>query len=261
VIIDHHLYEKNLNSERVLHINPRFSSEAYIPASAVVYEALKSMGKKVEPLLWIAAIGVIGDYGFEDCKDLVDDSRQKYPKLLGKGQSPLESKFWSAAELISAAVTLNSNSGARKCLGFMLKSKNFEEFVSVPELGGWKREVDEEFDKVVRRLEQKKEEHPNGILTFEISTKLGLNSAVAGHFSEKYPDSVTIIRRNVGKGKDQQWKLSIRCQSGRVNVGEVSKSAVKGIGSGGGHVKAAGAMVNDWDRFVKRFVRLAGQAK
>ena len=252
IVIDHHLYEKNLNSDRVLHINSMFKTEAYIPCAYIIYRMLQQMGKAQKPLLWVAALGVIGDYGWDDCRDLMDECRRRYPKLLGK-DAP-KSKLGRAAEMISHAVALKGAVGARKSLEFMLRAKNFEDFIATPELGSWEKEVEEELERVIKRAEREKQEHPHGVLAFNIETKLGLNSEVATRFSESYPDSVIIVRRRLGTVEQGQWKLSIRCQSGRVNVGELTKRAVRGIGSGGGHAKAAGAMVNDWERFVKRFV-------
>ncbi len=237
-VIDHHIYDKDLNSKRILHINPRFEGDFYIPASYVVYKLLKKMGRDVKLLVWIAAIGIIGDYGLDECKDVLGECRRRYPKLLGS--DALRSKLGTAAEFISRAVALKGNIGAKKSLEFLLKSEKFEEFISVPELGGWKREVDEEFERIVRDSEQNVEKHGN-VFAFTINTKLGLNSAVATYFSEKYPDNVIIIRRR----KIDQWKLSLRCGSGRVDVGTLTKKAVKSIGTGGGHKKAAGAMVKD----------------
>jgi len=256
VIIDHHIYEKNLNSKSVLHINTRFRSDGYIPATAMVYELLTQMGKGVKPLLWIAGIGVIGDYGWEDCAELMDECRRRYPKLIGRGQDPLKSKFWDAAEMISAAVTLNSDAGARKCLAFMQKAGSFEEFIAEPELGSWRKEVDEEFERVAKRFKKDSKEYPGGVIALEIRTSIGLNSAVATYVSERRPDSIVVVRREIGKGDNKQWKLSLRCQSGRVNLGGLTKKAVKNIGSGGGHAKAAGALVKEWNVFIKRFVRL-----
>ena len=49
------------------------------------------------------------------------------------------------------------------------------------------------------------------------------------------------------------FKVSMRCQDGHINVGELGKKCSEGIGTGGGHKKAAGAFINkDWDTFRKR---------
>jgi len=253
ILIDHHIYDKNLNSKDIIHINPMFKSRAYIPAALVVYRMLQQMGKRPEPLLWVAAIGTIGDYGINDCKDFLDECRHRYPKLLGR--NPLKSKFWRASEMISHATALKGNVGVRKGLEFLLRAKDFNDFVANPVLGSWEKEVEGEIERVRKNAEKGKEKHGD-VMVFTIDTKLGLNSEISTYFSESYHDKIIIVRRKIG----DDWKLSLRCQSGRVNVGELTKRAVSGIGSGGGHARAAGAMVNDWERFLKRFVKLANSS-
>ena len=51
------------------------------------------------------------------------------------------------------------------------------------------------------------------------------------------------------------YKISLRCQSKTVNVSALAKKCSKGIGSGGGHEQAAGALVSDFDKFRKRAIR------
>jgi single-stranded DNA-specific DHH superfamily exonuclease len=60
-VIDHHIPEKNLNSKNVLHLNPKFRMDVYWPVSYLMFDLLERLGRKPEPLIWIAAMGVIGD--------------------------------------------------------------------------------------------------------------------------------------------------------------------------------------------------------
>ena len=64
------------------------------------------------------------------------------------------------------------------------------------------------------------------------------------------PSFVVMIRKKSG----DVWKLSLRCQSGNVNLNEVVKKSAKGLGSGGGHVKAAGAVVTDYKKFLQKLI-------
>lgn len=109
--------------------------------------------------------------------------------------------------------------------------------------------MEREFDFIV--MEARKEEYPEkGVIIYLIKTRFNITSLVATHFSESYPDMIIIVRKQTG----DMWKLCLRNQSGRVNLGKIAKKAVNGIGSGGGHEKAAGVLTTDWEKFKKKFI-------
>ena len=248
IIIDHHITEKNIGSDRVVHINPRFlKSDAYIPAACAVYRILEEMGKDVRPMVWIAAMGVIGDYGWPDCHELIEECKEGYPSLL-RG-NPRESVLGKGAEMIASATTIKGLPGIGECLKVLLVAKGYEDFESSENLQAWKREFDEEFGVVVSDFEEKKEVfEKEGLIVYEVKSRLSLTSVLSTHLGSRFPENVIAIKKADG----ERWKVSLRNQSGRVNLGVAVKEAVKGIGSGGGHEKAAAALVSDWEKFLKR---------
>lgn len=248
MIIDHHIYEKNLDSEEILHINPRFrNKKAYIPTAYMIYRILERMGFDVKESCWIAAMGIIGDYAFENCKDLLKECKKEYPYLIEK--HPLDSKLSVGADMISYSVIIKGAKGAGESLKVLLKSMDYEEFARNKKLQRWKEDMKREFDFIVKDAE--KEEYPKiGLIIYNIKTRFNITSLVATHFSEKYPNKIVIVRKLLKDG----WKLCLRNQSGRVNLGKVVKKRVRGIGSGGGHEKAAGVLTTDWEKFKKRFI-------
>ncbi len=250
MILDHHIYEKNMDSRDVLHMNPRFrKKDAYIPAAYMVYRILEKMGLDIKKWCWVAAMGVIGDYTLKDCMDIFKECKKEYPYLLDK--EPLKSKLSEASDIISYAVTMKGLKGAGEALKMLMKSLDYDEFMKNKNLQKWKGEMEREFDFVIKDAE--KEECPEvGLLIYRIKSRFSLTSLIATHFSEKYPNKIIIVKKVSG----DVWKLCLRDQSGRVNLGEMVKKCVKGIGSGGGHEKAAGVMTTDWNRFKKRFISL-----
>lgn len=237
LIIDHHIVEKDLNSGRILHINPKLKKDVYLPAAFLVYRILEQLGEDVEELDWVAALGVVGDYGFEDCGDFLDAIGIKN---LDKG-----------TELVSAAITLKGLKGADIVLKLLLASDSYREFLQAKTLGLWKKYVDREFRDVISDFKKEREEHKDAnLVIYIIKSRLNFVSVVATHFSEKLPDKVILI----GKKGRYGWKLSVRNQSGEVNVGDLAKKCAKGIGSGGGHKKAAGGIVKDWEKFKRRLL-------
>lgn len=248
IILDHHIYENNLDSRDILHINPRFRQKgSYIPSACMIYRILERMGSDVKELCWVAVMGVIGDYVVRDCMDLLEECKKEYPYLL-KGE-PLESMLAEGAGMISYAVIMKGPKGAGEALKVLMKSIDYKEFAGDKKLIKWKEEMEREFDFVLKGVE-KEEDKKMGVIIYTIKTRFSITSLIATHFSEKHRDKIIIVRKESKGG----WKLCLRDQSGRTNLGKIVKKCVKGIGSGGGHERAAGVLTTDWEKFKKRLI-------
>ncbi len=242
LIIDHHTPEKDMNSERIIHINPRFlKSEHYIPASCVIYELLRKLKYDVKPYLWISLTGIIGDYGVKDCLWMF----REYEKTR---ETP-HRKLVKASEIISSAITLKGLKGCKKALELLIKSERYEDFEKSRELRKWNTIVQKEVKRIVNDFEKRKEVfEKERLILYEIKSRMNITSVIGTVTAEKHPENIVIIRKKSGS----LWKISLRYQAGKVNVGDLAKSATKGIGSGGGHIKSAGALANNWEEFRKR---------
>ena len=253
-IIDHHFFEKNMNKsdgKRIVHINPMFYSKQYIPASAVVYHLLNEMEMPASPYVWISSIGIVGDYGFETafCKKILGECKRMYPELLC--QDVLESRISEGADTISALTAVKGLRGAEKALEFLLKSRYYKDFSSIKTLEKINSLVKEEMEKVIRRAEAKKKE-AGEVIFFPLKSRFGIYQDVANRLARKYPKKIVVTLRDFGGGF---FKLSMRNQSGKYNLSMIAKKCSAGIGNGGGHAKAAGAVVNDLKKFKKRLLK------
>jgi single-stranded DNA-specific DHH superfamily exonuclease len=248
VIIDHHIAERDISSDRIVHVNPRFVKEGvYIPAACAVYRILEGFGKKVGPLVWVAALGVIGDYEWRGCRELIEECREEYPYLL-EGE-PLESRLGEGADTIAAAATLKGMKGIAECLKVLMDSEGFEQFGGNRKLQEWRRIVDDEVRAIEEDFRKSREVfRKEGLVVYEVKSGINLTSLVATNFGEKLPGKVVAIRKALG----DEWKVSLRSQKGKADLGRIVKACVKGIGSGGGHERAAAALVKDWNLFLKR---------
>ena len=256
--MDHHIPEKDMNSLSFIHINPRFEGDFYIPASCMVYRMLEKLGKKVRPLVWIAAIGVIGDYGIEDCRDLFDECRKAYPGSMG--ENPLRSKLSEAAEYINSTFILHGVKGVEKTLGMMLAIDGYKSVPQNKYFASCREKVSREISRILRDFEKRKKEHHGlGLVTYRIVSRLNVTSTVSTMIAEKYPDRIIIMIKFSG----QHVKISARCQAGDINLNSLMKDAVAGIGSGGGHVKAAGAVVGkkDFPEFERRLLERVAELR
>lgn len=250
LVIDHHVIFKDLNSPHTLHVNPRFAQkDAYLPAAYLVYHILKAMGKAVLPYSWISGIGVIGDYAFEECKDVLDEVRKTDPDHVAG--HPRSSRLGMAGNLISSAITLWKEKGAQKALDILLKAKKLEDFENNKELIEGKRTVEKDIEMTLKRFEKEKEVFPEKkCIIYQLRTSLSISSAVSTTLGERYPDMTILIVQQSEGG----YKLSLRNQSGKINLNDIVKKASEGIGTAGGHEKAAGGFVENFELFKKRFL-------
>ena len=234
IIIDHHLPEKNMNSQRIIHVNPMFRAHVYQPASCVIFELFRRMKYDVVPFRWISLIGIIGDYGIKDCEWMFNEHEKE-------GGDP-HCELSKMSDIISSSITLKGVRGAEKSLRLLIKSNRYEDFKESDELSGWNRIVQKEVKSIVSDFERRKSQ-TGKVMFYEIKSRMNITSIIATITAERYPDNIIIIRKKSG----DHWKISLRYQAGTMSVGDLAKYATKGIGSGGGHVKSAGALVSDWE--------------
>ncbi|MBI4181337.1 MAG: DHH family phosphoesterase [Candidatus Aenigmarchaeota archaeon] len=250
LVIDHHLYVKDVGSPRTVYVNPRLQErEAYLPAAYLVYQILRALGKPAEA--WIAWMGVIADYGTKSCRDLQDDLRKERPDLAAGGFS---SPLGRAGALISSAITAAGDKGAALALQALREAKGPEDFSRQPQLQAWREDVEHEIRNVVDSFLDRREFHEaEGLAILDLDTKFSIASTVSTILSDRNPDLVIVIKRPLRK---EGIKLSLRNQSGRVDLHLLVKEAARGLGRAGGHEKAAGALITDWPLFKKRLLAL-----
>ncbi len=244
LILDHHLPEKNMNGERIIHVNPMFQGKTYIPASCVIYQLFSKMRYNVKPVMWISLIGIIGDYGMKDCYWMFKEYK-KYTKSHG---GPSCEDLDKASEILASAITFKGVLGAEKALKILSSVRNYDDMKKSEDLKKWNIVVQNEVKRIVNDFERNKEMPEKNVIFYEIKSRMNITSIIATITAERYPDYIVVIRKRAG----DLWKISLRYQEGKLSVGDLAKYASNGLGSGGGHVKSAGALVNDWKEFRKR---------
>lgn len=252
-IIDHHPFEKDLNSEGIIHINNMLLDDyknKYIPASCIIWRLLSEMGLNTAQYSWIAGIGIIGDYGANDSQDVISDLKERYPGLV-EGDI-MKCPLSKGSDMISASITVKGIKGAEYSLENLRKADDFYDFISDPNLQEWHEMLSEEIENIKKDFATGMELHERKKLIFyEIKSEFSISSIIASITSEKYHDHVVITF----KKWNDMFKISLRCQDGHIDVGALSKKCSEGIGSGGGHRKAAGGLVNDWNKFRERVIK------
>ena len=251
LVIDHHVPVKSLESEKNVHINPRFSENVYIPASVLVYKLMRDLGKDVKSLVWIAATGVIGDYALEDCNDIFDECREAYPEFLGR--KPLDSEIRKISEKIMSTFILKGREGVEKSLELTVKAERPEDILGNSYFSDCEEKVRGEIERILKDFRDNAKKHEDiDLLIYRINSRLNISSTVSSIVAAKHPDKMIFITKH----SDHHVKVSARYQAGEIDLNSLMKKITAGIGSGGGHEKAAGAMINrkDWKEFEKRLI-------
>lgn len=257
IVIDHHPPSNDLNMIDIAHINPRFAdSSCYFPASYVVYK----IGEKifdVSDLSWISMIGVIGDKGIDNCKDLVKASTRANGNF-GETQKTLEqTKFGHASEMIMAARAMESvgGDGIETSRSILNNSLGIGKFVASRTLDEWYQITQQGIDEAVENFEKKSELHSGGkIAIYKINTPYKIESIVASKISEKYPRTSIMVCRDAGN----KIACSLRNQK-TADLSKIVKMSLVGLRQsvGGGHPQAAGVLVDkkEWDAFKSNVIR------
>jgi len=241
LVLDHHPPKTNLTKGDVLHVNPRFETpDSYLPASYLSYKIIDG---GYENIAWKAGVGVVGDHGVEDCKDLLKKVKQENFEAVGGKKLTYgelkESKLGIIADMIDASKAVKGLYGIKRSYEIIKKSKKPND-VFKTELREYYETYQKHLGIEMDKFEREAEYFPEtNSYMHEITSDYSLGSDLSTELSNKNPDAVIIVYQIESYG----MKISGRCQSGRVNVSDIIQKAVADHGSGGGHPQAAGGFV------------------
>lgn len=237
-ILDHHPPDEDLsNGKDIVHMNPRFEdSEAYLPASYLVYRVVEDeLGQEI----WKAGVGVVGDHGVKNCKDLYKKIVELYPTMINGQEINQDvindSNLGTISDMIEASKVMNGLQGIKESFDIIYESELMNDVFDT--------KLIKYYEKYKDILEREKKLFDSGALYFqntdsylyEVDTNYSINSSLSTMLADENPESAIYIYQ-VNNG----MKISARCQSGRVNVAENLKKAFNDYGNAGGHPQAAG---------------------
>jgi len=251
LIIDHHEYSEDLNSDAVTFIKtPSTACAAY-----VAYQLLRKIsGSSIEKLDWLVGAAVIADYTFESNKEFIRTLEKKY---LCSNQAQTNSQaFQSDLGLLAIKInnaTIYFDENLEK---FYQIFKKIEKREDLQILETYASKVQKEVDKSLNNF-QKFHEKKGDMLFYLAQVKYGITSIISTVLSSKYPHNTLIFLADSGK---EYIKISSRRQDGKVNLPELLKKSTSGLkeATSGGHVKAAGGSIKreDLEEFKKRLFSL-----
>ncbi len=247
--IDHHPLQDN---KRVKYFNPRkHNKDDSQPTSYWAYQIAK---EDVQNILWIAMIGIIGDWNLI----LADELRKQYPSLLPENiNKPADALFNSDIGKLSRIVDFNlkgTTTQVMQSIKTLTRIEDPNEILSQTSPRGnfiYKKYlvVNDKYEEIKNNI---KVTDDNFIIFKYYDNKLAISSMLSNEFLYKHPDKITIIARE----KNDEIMLSLR--SGKIKIVDKLKKALEGInGYGGGHDLACGACVKkeDFDKFIENLRR------
>lgn len=245
--IDHHPLQDN---KRVKYYNPRKNNpEDNRPTSYWVYRICE---EEHPEYLWIAGIGVVGDWSLA----LKEELHKKYPELMPKEiKHPAQALFTTKIGKLAKILEFNlkgTTAQVMQSIKVLTRIKTPEEILEQTTPQG------KYLYKKYLAVNEKYEEIKNTITITEdplilfkyTDTKLAISSMLSNELLFENPNKIIIIARE----KADEMMLSIR--SSEKNILEVLTKSLEGIqGYGGGHNNACGACIKkqDFDRFIENF--------
>lgn len=251
VIIDHHLVNKDMNSDRIIHINHHLEGfKKYTPASKMCYDLFK--GKD-----WVAAVGVIADSGAKQWYKFIRNVNQKY----GTSGSDFESSLGIIGNIINSLRI----KGVKKWNHLALKVLDDadgpfdvidKKTSSAKKAWGIYEKTNRKIRKIVNGFPKKADVH--GSVAFYPVKKGFYGGTVATIIAKENPH-MTIIMVQKEPSSDTLF-LNLRRADKEVDVSELVQEATRGLeqASGGGHVAAAGGTLKkkDYQKFKTRVLSI-----
>lgn len=241
LLIDHHQSSIITDAPfRVVVVKPHSFSKiepSRYPATKMVYDLFG--GKD-----WVCAIGVIGDFAFEQWDSFLKIVSKKYS---------LSSKKLNELDDIVCCVTSQYPEKINSLFEFLCKAKKPSDLLK-SEYVVFKNLFEARL-KILKELFYKEGEYYSDAELYFFKADNRFSGKLSNLISQQLPNQVVVIYEQPG----EKIKCSIRRQDFKVNCGELANEGVRGLqnSNGGGHIPAAGAsfLASDFEQFKKQ-VRL-----
>jgi single-stranded DNA-specific DHH superfamily exonuclease len=243
VWIDHHEPQKPRGTH---YYNPRASS-GNLPASLVCYETVKQD-------LWIAAVGIVGDWFYhpllkkfsESCPDLLPPDLRSPPQIL------FETPVGKLARIFSF-ILKGTTIDAMKCVKILTRVEDPREILDKSSARGkfiFKRAemTNKEYEWLLQHAMTNVSEDPFLIYVYP-GSKMSFTGDLSNELLYRFPDKIILV----GRDKSGEVKCSVRAKQKILPA--VQKALANVRGYGGGHEHACGVVVTteDFPKFLEDF--------
>jgi single-stranded DNA-specific DHH superfamily exonuclease len=255
LIIDHHEYVNDLNSEKTTFIhaslyNNKIKSHFY-PASKLVYDLFSTI-TDVSDLDWIACMGLISDRGYNQWKAFVDSVLIKY-------KIPYNDNIFMT-ELGTCVSNVGGGRSFKEAIDSLFEllynAKSYKEVLNAEFLIKYKKIITEEMQRLI--LLRNKAEVYKDLIIYYCKPKFKVGANVSSALSFDYFVGKTIVL--ICDYGEEYCELNARNQIGTVRTNDLLQMAMKGIPGPipGGHAPASGGKLHR--DYIQKFISNLKQA-
>jgi single-stranded DNA-specific DHH superfamily exonuclease len=243
MIIDHHVPK---GYAKITYVNPRiFDRDIYWPATYVCYKIYEKFSSPKD-IAWIAGIGTLGDMGMKNCLDLFEKIKREYKELVDDFEPNDDlliekSLLGKLTQMVDSGMIVNDIKGSVFSLKVLIGVKKYKDAINNKTLEKYYKIVVDEFKQTERDF-VKNQKIMDGLVVYEIKSKMKLKSAFSNYLARKFDDKIIVVYQK----EAQSYNISLRNgKNVKTDLDSLAKDAVIGIedGDGGGHPSAAGIRV------------------
>jgi len=235
LVIDHHrMHAKNFGKTLVL--NPHIFSipEQWIaPTSWLAYRTARTED-------WKAAVGIIGDKGFLQCKEFLKGVKAKYSV-----------DFDKLTDMVNSAFSVRK---PEEAVSALLSAKTPEELLKSKKLLSFEKKISEEVERILK-AHKKKALFKKNLIIYDFKSKYAIRGTISNQMQQAYKGQVVVIGEEEGK----YYFMSMRTTNRSIDLVPLIKKSMKGFeeARGGGHAQACGCKVllRDKKRFLGIFTK------
>jgi nanoRNase/pAp phosphatase (c-di-AMP/oligoRNAs hydrolase) len=242
LIIDHHTIKGCAENKKVTFINPRLvNPDAYQPAAYIVYKLFSGIAD-ISDKEWIAVLGIVGDYAFEDCMDLLS----KWTDAKTREELAADTEIGKAASVISGAIF---EIGFDRVMKIILSSNSMDEVTKNCEVREASEKYQTLYEKEVENFWKNSEKIGNVIFSVIKPIHEGMGSSIVNLVSRKNPDKIIILFEDI----EDKYDIDARHQGDGVHLGNLMEK----LCGGGGHKNAAGGLISKGElkEFKKKLLK------
>ncbi|HLC51167.1 MAG TPA: DHHA1 domain-containing protein [archaeon] len=230
LVIDHHVVHKDGSNKNVVFINPRLEhKERYQPASYLIWKLFP----EVKELNWLSAIGTTADYGYDDCRDLLD----KFFKIDDKNKL-LDTEMGLMGKMVAAAITKH---GHRTTMNILYNAKSLKEIEKNKKFVEAFKEAETRFAAALEEFYTNKENYGNVVFSLLSEDNSRYGGAIGTKLSSQNNEEAYII---FAKLTSRECSVHGRTHNKKYNLAEAFKKVSHELGAlGGGHEAASGSRI------------------
>jgi single-stranded DNA-specific DHH superfamily exonuclease len=229
LIIDHHVFSADLNSNKTTFL----SAPGYCSSYICYY--LFSKTQNISKWDWLVASASLSDFCYCKIADWLLQVKEKYGDKFSIEEMSNLSKIYDLAHKLSLTLIYfrEKLNEAYRMIG--------DDIDSLGNLDNYARDVQKEIDDSALRFEKERKVLKNGeILFWEFKPEFFIKSILINGLSMKYKDKTIIIIEDNGR----YFEVSARRHDGKINLVEMIKKLTHGLkATSGGHMSAVGATI------------------